>query len=154
MTSSPMASSASAMSTGGASGVGLSGVDGSKALSSLNADETAKVCATAKRLVTETPNLIANICKYTDKNGHIYVRAQRDGERVYIVVSDTGIGIPKEDQKHMFDRFFRASNAGNIQGTGLGLNIVKRYVELLNGTINFTSEQGKGSTFSVSIPAS
>jgi signal transduction histidine kinase len=53
----------------------------------------------------------------------------------------------------MFDRFFRASNAGNIQGTGLGLNIVKRYVELLKGEISFSSEAGKGSTFTVWIPA-
>jgi signal transduction histidine kinase len=67
-------------------------------------------------------------------------------------VKDLGIGIPKEDQKHLFDRFFRASNAGNIQGTGLGLNIVKRYVDLLSGEITFTSEYGKGTTFHVSIP--
>ena len=53
----------------------------------------------------------------------------------------------------MFERFFRASNAGNMQGTGLGLNIVKRYVELLNGIITFTSEYGTGSTFVISIPA-
>jgi signal transduction histidine kinase len=52
----------------------------------------------------------------------------------------------------MFDRFFRASNAGNVQGTGLGLNIVKRYVELLEGTISFNSEFGKGSVFTVIIP--
>jgi signal transduction histidine kinase len=52
----------------------------------------------------------------------------------------------------MFERFFRASNAGNVEGTGLGLNIVKRYVNLLNGDISFTSEYGKGSTFIVQIP--
>jgi signal transduction histidine kinase len=67
-------------------------------------------------------------------------------------IRDEGIGIPKEDHKHLFDRFFRASNAGNIQGTGLGLNIVKRYVDLLNGSITFSSEYEKGSTFIVSIP--
>jgi signal transduction histidine kinase len=54
----------------------------------------------------------------------------------------------------MFDRFFRASNTGNIQGTGLGLNIAKRYVDLLKGSITFTSEYGKGSTFVASIPVS
>jgi signal transduction histidine kinase len=67
-------------------------------------------------------------------------------------IRDEGIGIPMEDQRHMFERFFRASNAGNIQGTGLGLNIVKRYVELLNGTISFASEYKKGSIFTISIP--
>jgi signal transduction histidine kinase len=65
---------------------------------------------------------------------------------------DEGIGISTEDQKHLFERFFRASNAGNIPGTGLGLNIVKRYVDLVKGTISFKSEYGKGSTFVVSIP--
>ena len=67
-------------------------------------------------------------------------------------VRDEGIGIPEEDFKHMFQRFFRASNAGNVQGTGLGLNIVKRYADLLQGSINFTSSYGEGSTFSISIP--
>ena len=67
-------------------------------------------------------------------------------------IKDEGIGIPQEDQKHLFDRFFRASNASSIQGTGLGLHIVKRYVELLNGTISFESEVMGGSTFIVSIP--
>jgi signal transduction histidine kinase len=71
-----------------------------------------------------------------------------------IAISDEGIGIPKAEQKHLFERFFRASNAGNIQGTGLGLNIVKRYVELLHGEINFTSEEGKGTTFTLSFPYS
>jgi signal transduction histidine kinase len=52
----------------------------------------------------------------------------------------------------MFDRFFRASNAGNVQGTGLGLNIVKRYLDLLNGNITFTSKYGEGTTFRVMIP--
>ena len=67
-------------------------------------------------------------------------------------VRDEGIGIPEEDLKHMFERFFRASNAGNIQGTGLGLNIVKRYAELLNGSVSLTSRPGEGSTFSISLP--
>ena len=67
-------------------------------------------------------------------------------------VRDEGIGIPEEDQKHMFDRFFRASNAGNVQGTGLGLNIVKRYLDLLDGSITFSSKYGEGTTFKVIIP--
>jgi len=67
-------------------------------------------------------------------------------------VRDEGIGIPHEDQKHMFDRFFRASNSGNVQGTGLGLNIVKRYIDLLGGSISFSSEHGKGTIFNVIIP--
>ena len=67
-------------------------------------------------------------------------------------ISDNGIGIPDEDQKHLFDRFFRASNVINIEGTGLGLNIVKKYVEILNGEISFASKLYEGTTFNVKIP--
>ena len=65
---------------------------------------------------------------------------------------DEGIGIPELEQKHLFDRFFRASNAGSIQGTGLGLHIVKRYVDLIHGNITFTSREFKGSAFYVKLP--
>jgi signal transduction histidine kinase len=68
-------------------------------------------------------------------------------------VQDNGIGISKEDKMHLFERFFRARNASNIDGTGLGLHIVSKYVELLNGTIDLKSQLGKGSTFIVSIPS-
>ena len=68
-------------------------------------------------------------------------------------VKDQGIGIPEVEQKHLFERFFRAHNAINIQGTGLGLNLVKRYVEIMGGSINFKSKEGEGSTFIVFLPA-
>lgn len=97
-------------------------------------------------------NLISNASKYSDENKSIRIECFMDGGSVAFAVRDEGIGIPAEDQKHMFDRFFRASNAGNVQGTGLGLNIVKRYVDLLNGTISFSSVHGKGSIFTVIIP--
>lgn len=97
-------------------------------------------------------NLISNASKYSDAGKAIHIRCSESKQGITFSIRDEGIGISKEDQKHMFERFFRASNAGNIQGTGLGLNIVKRYVELLNGKIDFTSEHGKGSTFSVHIP--
>lgn len=97
-------------------------------------------------------NLISNASKYSDAGKPIFVTSVKQAGTVLFIVKDEGIGIPGEDQKYMFDRFFRASNAGNVQGTGLGLNIVKRYVELLNGSISFTSEFGKGSIFTVTIP--
>jgi PAS domain S-box-containing protein len=97
-------------------------------------------------------NLISNASKYSDPGKLITIECEKKNGRMIFHVKDLGIGIPKEDQKHLFDRFFRASNAGNIQGTGLGLNIVKRYVDLLSGEITFTSEYGKGTTFHVSIP--
>lgn len=98
-------------------------------------------------------NLISNASKYSEPGKSIEVRCSPVNGAIAFDVKDDGIGIPKEDHKHLFDRFFRASNAGQIQGTGLGLNIVKRYVELLNGKISFVSEYGKGSTFTVRIPA-
>jgi PAS domain S-box-containing protein len=97
-------------------------------------------------------NLISNASKYSAVGKDIHIKCTNVGGSVSFAIIDEGIGIPKDDYRHMFDRFFRASNAGNVQGTGLGLNIVKRYVELLNGTIEFTSEYGKGSTFTVNVP--
>lgn len=97
-------------------------------------------------------NLITNASKYSDTNRPIYIDCYKSNDSVAFDVRDEGIGIPEEDQKHMFERFFRASNAGNVQGTGLGLNIVKRYLDLLDGNITFTSKYGEGSTFYVLIP--
>jgi PAS domain S-box-containing protein len=97
-------------------------------------------------------NLISNASKYSAADKSIRLECFADKNNIGFVIRDEGIGIPVEDQKHMFDRFFRASNAGNVQGTGLGLNIVRRYVELLEGTISFSSEYGKGSVFTVIIP--
>ena len=97
-------------------------------------------------------NLISNASKYSEEGKTIFVTSKHEGSNLAFIVRDEGIGIPAEDQKHLFARFFRASNAGNVQGTGLGLNIVKRYVELLGGTISFASEYGKGSIFTVKIP--
>ena len=98
-------------------------------------------------------NLVSNAIKYSDTHKSILIECEEANGKVTFAIRDEGIGIPKEDQKHMFDRFFRASNAGQVQGTGLGLNIVKRYVELLDGEITFTSDYGKGSTFTVTLPA-
>ncbi|MCB0644426.1 MAG: PAS domain S-box protein [Phaeodactylibacter sp.] len=99
-------------------------------------------------------NLLSNALKYSPENSTIYciVEADATKDHIWITVKDEGIGIPEADQAHLFTRFFRAANSINIQGTGLGLNIVKRYVELMGGQINFESIEGKGSTFKVSIP--
>ena len=97
-------------------------------------------------------NLITNASKYSHEGKKIQVTCEQKNVKIVFHVRDEGIGIPEDDTKHMFERFFRASNAGNVQGTGLGLNIVKRYVDLLNGSITFKSAYGKGSTFSFSIP--
>ncbi len=95
-------------------------------------------------------NLLSNALKYSDKD--IDLKLKSDNRSIEIEVQDYGIGIPEADKKHMFDRFFRASNATLIKGTGLGLNIVKRYMDLLSGSISFKSTEGVGTCFYVSIP--
>lgn len=97
-------------------------------------------------------NLISNASKYSEAGKDIEITVLEETGMLHLAIKDQGIGIPEEDHRHLFERFFRAGNVSNIQGTGLGLNIVKRYVELLNGTIAFESEYKKGSTFKVSIP--
>jgi PAS domain S-box-containing protein len=97
-------------------------------------------------------NLISNASKYSDTMKMVNLSVERSADRLIFHVRDEGIGIPKDDMKHMFERFFRATNAADTQGTGLGLNIVKRYADLLGGSVFFQSEYGKGSTFSVSLP--
>lgn len=104
-----------------------------------------------KKIVTNILiNLVNNALKYSDED--VECTATLDGDFVVIKVRDRGIGIPEEEQRHLFTRFFRAKNAENIQGTGLGLSIVKKYLELLDGNISFKSKAGEGTEFKVSIP--
>lgn len=116
------------------------------------ADSPPEIFSDARILRHILFNLISNASKYSDAGKPIDVTCRKRGDDLLMTVRDEGIGIPQDEQKHMFDRFFRASNAGNVQGTGLGLNIVKRYVELLGGKISFASEYKKGSVFTVQIP--
>lgn len=97
-------------------------------------------------------NLISNAIKYSPEDKPIRCITRIQENMLAIAIQDQGLGIPKEDQPHLFTRFFRAHNVENIQGTGLGLNIVKRYIELLNGTIRFESNLGFGTSFFVEIP--
>jgi signal transduction histidine kinase len=96
-------------------------------------------------------NLVSNAIKYSGNDGKICIKVSKESGVLRIEVTDNGIGISKEDQEQLFNRFYRASNAGNVQGTGLGLHIVKRYIALLNGELIFESELGKGSTFGLSL---
>jgi signal transduction histidine kinase len=92
-------------------------------------------------------NLFSNAIKYSPEDKQILFKSDDLDGKLTISVEDHGLGIPKEEQPYMFDRFFRAKNVSNIQGTGLGLNIVKKYVELMDGEISFQSEEGKGTCF-------
>ena len=96
-------------------------------------------------------NLVTNAVKYSPEHMPIMLRTSIAQGRLHIAVEDRGMGIPVEDQQHLFERFFRGSNVMTIQGTGLGLNILKRYLDLLGGTITFTSEPGH-TVFRVEVP--
>lgn len=97
-------------------------------------------------------NLSSNAIKYSPENKPIFIQVERGNDELMISIADRGIGIPEEDQPNVFERFYRAKNSGNIQGTGLGLNIVKKYVELMEGTISFVSKFNEGTTFTITIP--
>ena len=108
---------------------------------------------TDKRLLKNVLlNLIGNAIKFSEEGASIIIDCLTNDGLINISVTDSGIGISKEDQEHLFERFFRAHNAANIQGTGLGLHIISKYLELLNGSIFIESELGKGSTFTIKIP--
>lgn len=97
-------------------------------------------------------NLISNAIKYSNENQTIHIDIVGNTKSLIIHVKDMGIGIPEEDQDKLFQRFFRAENATNLQGTGLGLHIVKQYTELMGGSINFKSKPGQGSIFTLQLP--
>lgn len=93
-------------------------------------------------------NLISNAIKYSPEGAPIVVKTLANEKTIRVSVIDQGMGIPEADQKHLFDRFFRASNAiNNTQGTGLGLYIVQRYAEMMGGTVGFESTLEEGSVF-------
>lgn len=97
-------------------------------------------------------NLISNAIKYSPEDSPIEVHCMGDLDGFTIEVTDKGMGIPKNEQVHMFNRFFRARNVENIKGTGLGLSIVKEYLDLMGATISFESQENKGTTFRLDFP--
>ncbi|WP_143473591.1 sensor histidine kinase [Flavilitoribacter nigricans] len=97
-------------------------------------------------------NLLSNAIKYSGEGARIEVRSEIGNQELSLSVKDQGIGIPQADQEHLMTRFFRATNVTNIQGTGLGLTIVRRYLDMMGGSIWFESKEGAGTTFFVKIP--
>lgn len=97
-------------------------------------------------------NLIGNAIKFSDEGKKITITGRSENNKAIITIADEGIGISEEDQKHLFSSFFRGANAINIQGTGLGLHIVKRYIDLLNGEIEIQSQLNRGTTITFAIP--
>jgi PAS domain S-box-containing protein len=97
-------------------------------------------------------NLVSNAIKFSDAFTTIGIHSENRNHSTIISVKDKGMGISDEDKMHMFTSFYRGKNALNIQGTGLGLHIVKRYVDLLGGTIQIESELNQGTTITLAIP--
>ena len=99
-------------------------------------------------------NVIDNAIKYTPRGGSVRTELSKTGKNAYIRVTDTGIGIPKADLPHIFERFYRVDKARSREtgGTGLGLSIVKQVMLLHGGDITASSEEGKGSTFIIELP--
>lgn len=97
-------------------------------------------------------NLLSNAIKYSDENQEVFFGLEYTEKKLIATIKDKGIGIPKTEQAQLFNPFFRARNVGDSEGSGLGLSIVKKCVEVMNGAITFVSEEGKGTTFTVIIP--
>ncbi len=96
-------------------------------------------------------NLVSNASKFSPEGSRIEMKTSGHDDQLILYVKDNGIGISKEDQQHLMERFFRASNAGNIQGTGLGLHNISKYVELMNGSVSYKSELEKGTEFIITF---
>lgn len=113
-----------------------------------------KVKVDIEKMKLAITNLVDNALRYTPSGGRVKVEVKRKKEELECLVSDTGIGIPKDQQKRIFSKFFRGVNAIKMQteGTGLGLFITKNIIEAHGGKIWFESEEGKGTTFYFTIP--
>jgi signal transduction histidine kinase len=106
------------------------------------------------RMQRVVDNLMSNAIKYTPEGGQIEIAIQVNAEQAVIRITDTGLGIPKDDIPHLFEPFFRvnATTHRGIEGTGLGLSIVKKVIEQHNGQIDVESVLGEGSVFSITLP--
>jgi len=116
----------------------------------------ATVVGDLSRLTQLLDNLVVNAVKFTEIGGTVLVRSEVSEHEVLLEVSDTGMGIPADEQEHLFERFFRSQEATRqeIPGTGLGLSIVQAIVAAHGGTISVDSVEGEGTTFSVALPRS
>jgi signal transduction histidine kinase len=110
------------------------------------------VVADPRLLKHALDNLLGNAVKYSRADGVVRLTVSREGRAIEVRVEDEGIGIPLADQERLFDTFHRASNVGRVQGTGLGLAVVKRAVDLHGGRIDVDSKEGVGTTFELRLP--
>ncbi len=99
-------------------------------------------------------NVLSNAIKYNRDGKHLWVKVLKNKDHVSVIIKDEGIGIPQKEQDQLFQRFYRASNAAssNTEGTGLGLYIAKSVLEMSGGSVSFESEEGVGTTFTITLP--
>jgi signal transduction histidine kinase len=121
----------------------------------VHVDSPPEVLGDAKRLTQVLDNLVSNAVKFTPEGGQVTISVGAAGSGASVVVADTGIGVPEGEQKQVFSRFFRASTATQlaIPGTGLGLAICHALVEQHNGSIEFSSREGRGTEVTITLPA-
>ncbi len=116
-----------------------------------HAGSNAKVYLDASMMKHIVTNLLSNAIKFSNEGTVVDLTTENKGRKFVLAVEDHGLGIPEEDRENLFKRFFRSSNVTNIQGTGLGLHIVSKYTELMNGKIDCNSQLGKGTKFTITF---
>jgi len=109
-------------------------------------------CLDKQHLKNVLTNLLSNACKYSAEGKNIWLTSAKKNGQMQFTVKDEGIGIPEEDQPNLFQTFFRANNAGNIQGTGMGLHIVKRFLDIMGGNVHVKSKLNEGAEFVIQFP--
>jgi signal transduction histidine kinase len=111
------------------------------------------VHADAQLISRALHNLVSNALKFTEAGGTVEIITRVDDDKIEITVRDSGRGIPADEQPRLFQEYARGASSGSIEGTGLGLYIVRRSAEAHGGSVNVVSEVGEGSTFTLTLPS-